>query len=209
MTSKNTAPHLRAVPTPDEGAEPTRDDELVVRAADGDGRAWARLYQTHFDRVYRDLYYQLGNPAEAEELVQETFAVALRGLSGFDGRSSFVTWLRGIGHNLVRKHWRGKERRGRAYDRLEQTQRVGATGGEDPEASHLRDQRARVLSQALEELPVSLREVFILRDVQGVAVDDVAARLQISAGNVRVRANRARAKIREQLTRLGWLEGDA
>ena len=209
MASRTTAPHLRAVPAQGEPDGAALEDELVARAQDGDGRAWARLYQTHFDRVYRDLFYQVGNPAEAEELVQETFAMALRGLSGFDGRSSFVTWLRGIGHNLVRKHWRTRERRGRAYDRLERTQAATGTGGADPEAKHLRDQRAQVLQSALQTLPTSLREVFILRDVQGIPVEDVAARLQISAGNVRVRANRARGKIKEELTRLGWLGGEA
>jgi RNA polymerase sigma-70 factor (ECF subfamily) len=195
--------HLRPVPT--EADAPAVEDELVARARQGDGRAWARLYQRHFDRVYRDLFFQVEDATVAEELVQETFAKALVGLDRFDGRSSLLTWLRGIGQNLVRKHWRGRARRGRAYEGLANTYRAGPRTAPDPETSHLRDQRARVLSEALETLPASLREVFVMRDVQGLEVDDVAQRLEISAGNVRVRANRARAKLREELTRLGWL----
>jgi RNA polymerase sigma-70 factor (ECF subfamily) len=183
------------------------EDALVARAREGDGRAWARLYQRHFDRVYRDLFYLVEDASTAEELVQETFASALVSLERFDGRSSLLTWLRGIGHNLVRKHWRKHVRRGRAFDRLTQVHETGANTPLDLEARHLRSQRANVLSDALQTLPASLREVFVLRDVQGLPVDEVAARLSITAGNVRVRANRARAKIREELGRLGWLEG--
>jgi RNA polymerase sigma-70 factor (ECF subfamily) len=201
---------LRPVPSsPDDVADRASEveDALVARAREGDGRAWARLYQRHFDRVYRDLFYLVEDASTAEELVQETFASALVSLERFDGRSSLLTWLRGIGHNLVRKHWRKHVRRGRAFDRLTQVHETGANTPLDLEARHLRSQRANVLSDALQTLPASLREVFVLRDVQGLPVDEVAARLSITAGNVRVRANRARAKIREELGRLGWLEG--
>jgi len=206
--TRSSQPHLRAVPSvgPAESGEGDVEETLVARARAGDGRAWARLYQRHFDRVYRDLFYLVEDASVAEELVQETFASALVGLDRFDARSSLLTWLRGIGHNLVRKHWRKHVRRGRAFERLAAVQETGADASPDLEANHLRTQRANVLSDALQTLPTSLREVFVLRDVQGLPVEDVAGRLQITPGNVRVRANRARAKIREELTRLGWLE---
>ena len=201
--------HLRALPG---GADPARDDldgDLVTRAMKGDGAAWARLYQRHFDRLYRDLLYLVESPATAEELVQETFAAALVALPRFDRQSSVVTWLRGIGHNLVRRHWRTHVRRGRAYEKVERTATAVADDPrDDPEAHQLQDQRAEALSRALDTLPASLREVFVLRDVQGLGVDEVAGRLAISEGNVRVRANRAREKIRAELVRTGWLERD-
>ncbi|MEX1362441.1 MAG: RNA polymerase sigma factor [Nannocystaceae bacterium] len=205
MPSADNIHHLRPVPRAD-GPNDDLEAVLIARARGGDGRAWARLYQRHFDTVYRDLYYQLGNAGVAEELVQETFAQALVGLPRFDGRSSLVTWLRGIGQNLVRKHWRGDTRRDRAYTRLADDPQSVPGSELDPEQSHLRTQRARVLEDALQTLPPSLREVFVMRDVQGLSVPEVAERLSISEGNVRVRANRARAKIRNELTRLGWLE---
>lgn len=178
--------------------------ELVGRAREGDGQAWARLYQEHHRRLYTDLMYLLDDPAAAEELCQETFAEALVSLRRFDGRSSFETWVRKIGHNLVRKHWRKHARRGRAYDKVAREPRREPRS---PESYHLQDQRAEVLSQVLELLPISLREVFILRDVNGVDVGEVAQRLDISEGNVRVRANRARKRIRTELANLGWLDG--
>ncbi len=197
-------PHLRPVPD----TERRLDDgeaELLRRARGGDGQAWARLYQDHHQRLYTDLMFLLDDPAAAEEICQDTFAEALVSLRRFDERSSFATWVRRIGHNLVRKHWRKHARRGRAYDRVS---REPGRESRSPESYHLQDQRAEVLSEVLDTLPVSLREVFILRDISGVDVAEVASRLDISEGNVRVRANRARKKIRAALSRLGWLEGD-
>lgn len=207
MSRNSRKPHLRAVPeeaveAPDDAA--SLEEELVERAREGDGPAWARLYQLHFDGLFRDLLFLVEDAAAAEELVQEAFASALVSLRRFDRRARFGTWLRAIGHNLVRNHWRSQSRRGRAYERLERSSSLDS--GPDPEALHLREQRARVLSRLLETLPASLREVFVLRDVQGLEVAEVAEQLDISAGNVRVRANRARGRLRTELEQLGWLE---
>lgn len=211
MSGPHTITTLPGAPAPgDAPPGPRAHDgaaELVARAKAGDGRAWARLYQQSFDRVFRDVSYMVGASALAEEIVQETFAAALTGLQGFDGRASVETWLRGIAHNLVRRHWRTQGRRGRAYERLEHVtpSALGHTP-DDPEQHHLQDRRAEVLRAVLEEVPVSLREAFILIDVQGLSAADAAARLEVSVGNVRVRASRARTLIRAELERLGWLE---
>jgi RNA polymerase sigma-70 factor, ECF subfamily len=198
--------------TPDGGARPSAEHEidalLVERARGGDAEAWARLYQRHFDPLHRDLLYLVEQTSIAEELVQEAFAIALVSLARFDARASFRTWLRGIAHNLVRKHWRGRARRDRAHERVAREAPLRSPlVVDDPEAMHVRSHRARVLSEVLRTLPDALREVFVMRDVQGLAVEEVAERLQISPGNVRVRANRARSRIRAELARLGWLEG--
>jgi RNA polymerase sigma-70 factor (ECF subfamily) len=184
------------------------DDELVRLAAAGDERAWARLYQRHFDRMFRDVAYLVGAGAAAEEIVQETFAIALTALARYDARASVVTWLHGIAHNLVRRHWRSDGRRSRAYARLAKT-RLGSESSQDPEDAHLRARRAEVLRGVLEGVPAPLREAFVLCDVQGLGADEVATRLGISVGNVRVRASRARTIIRHELERLGWIDPGA
>lgn len=198
-----TLPLHRNVETP-RTSEAIDDEELVRRAAAGDERAWARLYQHHFDRVFRDVAYLVGASAGAEEIVQETFAAALVGLPRYDARASFVTWLRGIAHNLVRRHWRSTSRRERAYDRLAQLS--ADVRGQDVENAHLQDRRAEVLRAVLDTVPDQLREAFVLSDVQGLPSNEVAERLGISVGNARVRASRARAVIRGELERLGWLD---
>src|SRR5690606_42029329 len=75
--------------------------------------------------------------------------------------------------------------------------------------SHLQERRAEILEPLLAELPDTRREVFVLRDVQGLDVPEVAQRLGITPGNARVRANRARAQLREHLAALGWLDTEA
>jgi RNA polymerase sigma-70 factor, ECF subfamily len=195
------APHAPLAAAPSDGPEAA----LLERAQHGDARAWTRLYQSHFDRLYRDVAFLVGANGATEEIVQETFAIAWTKLKTFDGRSSFATWLRGIAHNLVRHHWRTHERRGRAYERLAQISDSAAPSERDPERAQLQDERAEALQAVLETLPAALREAFVLCDVQGLAPQEVADRLGISNGNVRVRAARARAQIRETLQRMGWL----
>jgi RNA polymerase sigma-70 factor (ECF subfamily) len=209
---------LRAVSEPSDpvhtstDVDPQRDADAmqelwwVAQARNGNAATWARLYQSNFDRLYRDVRYLVSDATAAEEIAQESFAIALTTLDRFDGRASFLGWLRGIAHNLVRRRWRTEDRRGRAYERLLHTESArGPRAANDPEAAHMDKQRAAVLKDVLTTLPEPLRETFIMRDVQGLSVDEVAQRLGTTPGNVRVRANRARAKIRERLEALGWL----
>lgn len=202
---------------PARGPEPARENPpetgeaaLVARARGGDIEAWSRLYQEHFDRVFRHVAYLTGDTQAAEDLVQETFARAFVGLPSFAGEGSLTGWLRGIAVNVVRKHWRSRYRGARAMDRLEQMSPGAAVGAEaDPEDAHLRQRRAEVLLAVLDTLPAPLREAFVLCDLQEVPVQQAAAELGVSPGNLRVRATRARARIRGELARLGWLPREA
>jgi RNA polymerase sigma-70 factor (ECF subfamily) len=187
-----------------------REAALLARARAGDVEAWSRLYQEHFDRVFRHVTYLTGNTHAAEDLVQETFARAFVGLPQFEARASFSAWLRGIAVNIVRKHWRSRYRGDQAMSRLEAASRDLTAGADaDPEGGHLRRRRAEVLLAVLETLPAPLREAFVLCDLQDMPVQAAAAELGVSPGNLRVRATRARARIRAELVRLGWLAGAA
>ena len=204
--------HVLTIPRPPAAAgEPpdAREAALVERARGGDEEAWSRLYQEHFDRVFKHVAYLTGDVSAAEDLVQDTFARAFVGLARFEARASFVGWLRGIAINVVRKHWRSRYRGDQTLARLETFCR-GATASTaaDPEGAHLRQRRAEVLLAVLETLPETLREAFVLCDMQGVSTEEAAATLGVSPGNLRVRATRARAKIRAELVRLGWLTDD-
>jgi RNA polymerase sigma-70 factor (ECF subfamily) len=200
-------PHLRAVEDTSATSDPgQREQALVSAALDGDSRAWARLYQDNFDSLYRDARYLSQDPNTAEELVQEAFALGLTRLSSYDGRGSFAGWIRGFILNLARRTWRKAERRERAHGRLEKIAQTVSGQGANPEQDLERRNRATALAMALETLPSSLRETFILRDVQGLPVDEVATRLETTPGNIRVRANRAREKLRTALTEMGAME---
>lgn len=190
-------------PTPDADADLLLG-ALVERARGGDMHAWARLYQDHWARLLRHVSYLTGDVTAAEDLVQETFAQALASLVRFDARAPFFAWLRGIAMNIVRKHWRTRGRRTRAYTRIEAESSLGLAAN-DPENNHLSRLRAQTLLAVLDELPEHLREAFVLCDLRDMSTEDAARELGISPGNLRVRATRARARIRVALTELGWL----
>jgi len=192
--------HRQALEAPEVDA---RVATLVERARGGDVEAWSRLYQEHFDRIFKHVTYLVGDVHVAEDLVQETFARAFVGLAQFAERASFVGWLKGIAVNVVRKHWRSRYRGDQAMARLETMSRDAVAV--DAEGAHLQQKRAEVLLTVLETLPEQLREAFVVCDMQELPVAEAAATLGVTPGNLRVRATRARARIREELVRLGWL----
>jgi RNA polymerase sigma-70 factor, ECF subfamily len=176
---------------------------LVERAKSGEIAAWGTIYERTLPAVFRHMCFVTKDPALAEDLTQETFAQGLIAIASFDGRCSITTWLRAIGSNLARMRWRKVKHRGRIRDRLRFSASVTRN---DPEQRHLQEKRAEVLYSLLEELPSHLREAFVLRDLQGLSIEEGAAICRVTSGNFAVRATRARARIRQALVRLGWLE---
>lgn len=179
--------------------------KLLTRARGGDVAAWSRLYQEHFDLVFRHIVHLSGDRDLAEDLVQETFAKAIVALPTFRGESKFSTWLCGIAINIVRGHWRRLESARRTRDKLGTLQQIAPPSAAAPDRQRLQKARAEVLYAILQEFPETLREVFILRSLEGLTAREVAAQLGISEGNVNVRASRARARVRKELERRGWL----
>jgi len=192
---------LRTSPrSTDEGAD------LVEQARAGQTDAWARLYQLYFAAIFRHTRYLTGEHAAVEDLVQEVFARALVSLRDFDGRSSFSTWLHGIAVNVVRNHWRRATNTKAAHDRLRAIHEVrDAAGSGEVDRTHLARERAKIVYAVLADMPEHLREAFVLRDLEGLAPTEAAAQLGISAGNLAVRATRARQRLRAELEKLGWL----
>ena len=182
-----------------------RRERLIERARGGDVQAWSRLYQEHFDGVFRHIRFLTGDDDMAEDLTQETFAKAMTSIVAFRGQSSFSTWLGGIAINVVRAQWRFQRNTRTAHGRLEHMQEVLGRGEGAPDRLTLQKTRARVLYAILDGMPENLREVFVLRDLEGVSAREIAMQLGISEGNVAVRATRARARVRAELERLGWL----
>ena len=83
-----------------------RDRELVDRVLSGDPLAFSQIYDDNFTRVYAFVLKRVGDPAEAEDLAQETFVQLYRSLPSFEGRSSLLTWTFGIAHNVCFRFFR-------------------------------------------------------------------------------------------------------
>ena len=201
-------PQLRVIEGDAEA--PDGRKRLLERAQAGDSSAWSQLYQDSFAGLLRHVTFMVLDVEVAEDLCQEAFAVAFANIErSFDPSGSFEAWVRGIAHNLVRKHWRKQQRRDRAHARLEQlSEQLANLARTSPEHRVVRDRRAEALLAALETLSPSLREAFVLCELNGMSAAEAARELGITPGNFRVRATRARARLRKGFKRYGLMATD-
>jgi RNA polymerase sigma-70 factor (ECF subfamily) len=191
-------------------AERTESDEvLAARARAGARSAFAVLVGRYQDRVYRLALRMSRNPSDAEEIAQETFLLAHRGIRTFEGESRFGTWLYRIAVNQALMRRRAAKRRPvESLDALlpQLADRgLAATSGEPLAATDDLVHRvalARRVRDALEQLDEPHRAAVVLRDLEELSAEDAATVLGITPEAVRQRAHRARLKLREQLADL-------
>jgi RNA polymerase sigma-70 factor (ECF subfamily) len=184
--------------------DPSRDEDLVLQAQRGDEAAFTELVHRHEHRVYTLALGMLHNPADAEDILQETFISALRGLANFRGDASFATWLYRIAYNATLM----KLRKASPAFSLDETvegdendlPRELADWSHDPVDAALNQETRAVMDQAIAALSPGARAVFIMRDVDGLSTEETAAALGISVEAVKVRLHRARLALREYLT---------
>jgi RNA polymerase sigma-70 factor, ECF subfamily len=171
----------------------TSDDRVLAEAIlrDGDERAFSRLYDRHTGRLLGFITRLVARaPAEAEDLTQETWVRACRGLERFQWNSSFSTWLLGIGLNVVRDYLR-RHNRGVTVD-MDAIPEV-------PAPAIPQDERID-LERAIALLPDGYRMILVLHDVEGMTHDDIAGALEISAGTSKSQLSRARTAMRRLLS---------
>ncbi|MCO5099374.1 MAG: RNA polymerase sigma factor [Burkholderiaceae bacterium] len=185
------------------------DAELVGQVIAGDAQAFRILMQRHNQLLYRTARSIVRNEAEAEDVVQEGWLQAYRALHEFRGDSKLATWLVRIVANEALGRLRGAGRRAEVIP-LDTTVDSATFAGEPnmqvPESErpdHLaeRGEIRRVLEARIDELPDAFRSVFVLRAVEEMSVDEVAAVLGIPEATVRTRHFRARSMLRESLAR--------
>ena len=185
--------------------EKVTDEELVRRVQQNDREAFGILVKRHERSVYWMIEAILHNPADSEEVLQESFVKALEHIADFRGDSRFATWLIRIAINEARMRLR-KYRPSR-YDSLDQEQddqtefhpRELSDWRPNPEEEFARDEIAGLLRRAIQSLPPIYREVFLLRDVQHLSTEEAAAALGITVPATKTRLLRARLMAREFL----------
>ena len=186
------------------------DAELLDRLRAGDEQAFVVLVRRHHDSMLRLACSFVPSLAVAEEVVQDAWMGVLRGIGGFEGRSSFRTWLFRILVNRARTAG-VRERRSVAVGDAEaavDASRFDETGGWSAPPEHWIedvDDRLRAgkmadrIRSAIEELPARQREVVTLRDVEGLSSNEVCEVLEITDGNQRVLLHRGRSRVRQVL----------
>jgi RNA polymerase sigma-70 factor (ECF subfamily) len=167
------------------------DLQLVRRAIRGDGKAFHALVDAHSQRLYRLAVSLVGNATDAEDVLQETFAGAFRGLAGFQGRSSVKTWLTRILVTQAAKWRRDRQRRSMpSSDEIEMSQADSAAASIGAKID---------LQAALQLLSQEHREVLVLREFEGMSYDEIAEAIGLPRGTVESRLHRARAELKEKL----------
>jgi RNA polymerase sigma-70 factor (ECF subfamily) len=176
---------------------------LVEQCRRGDPHAFARLVSLHEGMVYGLAARLLGDAEEARDLAQEVFFQVYRKLDRFEGRSSLKTWIYRIVVNQCRNRRRFWHRRRRersfALHELNAAEEARLGSGVSPFEELARRERALRVQQALLRLSFDHRAVLLLREVEGLNGEEIAASLGLSEGTVKSRLARAREALRRQL----------
>jgi RNA polymerase sigma-70 factor (ECF subfamily) len=184
-----------------EGPPPGRADDmaLVDRCRKGDLGAFEELYRQHAGRLYSVACRMVGNPSDAEDLLQEIFLSAHRKLDSFRGDSALGTWLYRLATNLCLDHLRSRAAR---------TSQLTGTLDDEP---GLADAGSRTLAdsaltrmdleRALAQLPDGCRAAFVLHDIEGLEHREVADALGIAEGTSKSQVHKARLRLRALLGR--------
>lgn len=173
------------------------DEQLVDLVLGGDVDSFAVLMRRHNQRLYRVVRGFVGDASTAEDILQQTYVLAYRGLAQFERRAKFSTWLTRI---AVREALRTRRRAARVEEVHERANLVRVIElTRSPEDHAAIKEWTRALERAIDELPEEYRTVLVLRRVEQMDTDETAALLGLSPENVRVRLHRARALLKEVL----------
>lgn len=183
------------------------DDPALARLiAQRDVEAVRLVTGRNNQRLYRAAWSILKNRAEAEDAVQSAYLKGFAKIDSFEGRSSLSTWLTRIAINEALGRLRSARRRRKALENqgiaMLDRYRAALMQGSDPaapDADLARDQLRRLLEQAIAGLPASFRSVFVLREIEGLSVEETAEALALPPATVKSRLHRARAKLRQAL----------
>lgn len=195
-----------APPQAPEIAEQRRADaDLVRRARDGDAAAFATIMRRHNRLLFRTARGLLGDDAEAQDVVQETYLRAFVSMHGFRGDAALGTWLARIAINAALDLQRKKGRflvldaDAAAADPEPEAAMSDRAAPESPEAAAARTELRGFLQTAIDRLPPIYRSVFMLRAVEELSVEETALCLGVSHEVVKTRFSRSRAMLRETL----------
>ncbi|NKF21792.1 RNA polymerase sigma factor RpoE [Solimonas marina] len=175
------------------------DEQLVVRAQEGDQRAFELLVRKYQHKIVQ-LVSRLVGDGDAPDVAQETFIRAYRALNGFRGQSAFYTWLYRIGINTAKNYIVSRSRRPADQDiDIADAELYGHTEHlsdvETPEASLLTEEIRNAVADTIAKLPPDLRRAITLRELEGLSYEEIAEVMECPIGTVRSRIFRAREAI--------------
>lgn len=174
------------------------EDRLIERCLAGDREAFGGVTALYRDRIVRYLTMMVGREAVAEDLAQEAFRRAWQNLAGFERRSKLSTWLYRIAVNLARNHLRDESHEAKPADAEVLDAHIAARR-RSVLSSVVGGETVDLVMGAVDRLPPSLREAFVLQQIEGLDAEEIGRITETPVGTVYVRAHRARALLRERL----------
>ena len=175
--------------------------DLVERHRAGDPSAFDEVYSQFAEMVWNLSLRLAGDADRAADLSQEIFLRIYRHLGGFRGRSALRTWVYRIALNHCRGRLSGGNRWSfrRLFEEGEETAEPLPDLGRDPEDLAVASDDSRRVGEALSQLPIEFREAVVLRDLEGLAYEEISATLGVPIGTVRSRIARGRERLRDLL----------
>ena len=185
------------------------DRVLVDRFKSGDQSAFDEMVSRYWDRIYSMVHQLLRNQQDAEEVTQDAFIRAHRGLVNFRGDSAFSTWLYQIATNLARNRywywWRRKRDKSVSFDAPVSSENdmtladIIPAEVESPDDIAVNHEFVNRIGEGMEKISAKHREILVLRNVKNLSYEEIAAILVISGGTVKSRIARARESLRSKL----------
>ena len=171
------------------------EKDLVDRCRKGDDEAWRQMVDHMGQRVYSVAYHFTLKREDAEELSQEIFLKIFENLHRYDGSFPLAAWVISVARNLCIDRYRRRKRERSFRFVSDDAVAPMLQSGDDPAAEALRKERTKLLFWALSEIPEDLAEILVLRDLEGLAYDEIGKALDLPDGTVKSRLFRARAEV--------------
>jgi RNA polymerase sigma-70 factor (ECF subfamily) len=175
------------------------EKDLVERCRNGQDDAWRELVDRYGPRVYSVAYHFTLKREDAEELAQEIFLKIFENLHRYDGNFPLVAWILSLARNLCIDRYRRKKRERSFRFVSDDAVLPLLQSGQDPAADALRKERTKLLFWALAEIPEELAEILVLRDLDGLAYEEIGQVLALPDGTVKSRLFRARAEVARKI----------
>ncbi|MFD2245275.1 RNA polymerase sigma factor [Pontibacter ruber] len=180
------------------------DTEVVERVLAGEKEFYEILMRRHNQKLYRIIRSYLHDEEEVEDAMQDTYLKAYKNLSQFSFKAQFSTWLIRIGINEALGRLRQQKKLAAFHDQKDNLSELTLlqlpdTKNMNPEHKAIQKEVKQLLEKAIDKLPAAYKTIYMLREVEEMSVTEVAACLNLSESNVKVRQHRARLLLKERL----------
>jgi RNA polymerase sigma-70 factor (ECF subfamily) len=175
------------------------EKSLVERCRKGEDEAWRELVDRFGQKVYSVAYHFTLRREDAEELAQEIFLKIFENLHRYEGSFPLVAWVISLARNLCIDRYRRLKREKSFRFVSDDAVAPMLKSSDDPAEEALKKERTKLLFSALAEIPEDLAEILVLRDLDGLAYEEIGRALELPDGTVKSRIFRARAEVAKKI----------